>query len=106
MWQTDTVTIQTSTEVNNFGVITKTWSPDHTVICDVQDVNKELAYKEWGFTDSVDYKQVFDHTQDAGWVKGNQVEYDGEQWLVRLVNRNMGKMAGSNHAFIILSAVV
>lgn len=105
MWQTDTVYLQTKTEVNTYGSIAITWTKGTAVTCDVQDINKEYAYKTYGLTDATEYKQVFDHTH-ASWVKGDQVEYDGEQWMVRLVNSQMAKMGGSNHTYVILSKVV
>lgn len=105
MWQTDMVTLQNKTETNVLGSIKQTWAPSDTVTCDVQDINKELVYKEYGLSDDVEYKQVFDHTQ-ANWTLGYQVLYNGEQWLVRKVDRNMGKMGASNHVFVILSKVI
>lgn len=105
MWQTDSVILQTPTKVNNFGVETITWTTGATVSCDVQEVNKELAYKQWGFTESTLYAQIYDHTQ-ASWVTGNQVKYEGDQWLVRKVDANMGKMGASNHTFVVISKVV
>ena len=106
MWQTDTVTLQTVTIVNNYGDITETWSDASTVLCDVQDINKELVMRNWGFTDNTEYKQVFDHTLNSGWKVGNQVKYDSEQWRIMLVNRQMAKMGATNHVFVILSKVV
>ena len=106
MWQTDTVTLQTKTEVNTQGAISETWSDSENVTCDVQDINKELAYKNWGFADETEYKQVFDHTLNANWTKGYQCKFNGEQWYIRLVNRQMAKMCASNHVMVILSKVV
>lgn len=106
MWQTDTVTIQTKSEVNTLGSIDVTWSDSTTVLCDVQDVNKELMVKNYGFSESGEYKQVFDYNLTTNWVKGNQVKYNGNQWWVKLVNKQMGKMSASNHIFIILQRVV
>jgi hypothetical protein len=105
MWQTDSVILQTKVETNVLGSIKVVWTTGATVTCDVQDMNKELAYKEYGLVDNVKYKQVFDHT-NADWQEGYQVAYDGVQWLVRLVNRNMKKMGASNHTFVILSKVI
>jgi hypothetical protein len=105
MWQTDTVTLQTSTTVNYNGAITLTWSDSTAVTCDVQDINREYVYKNYGLTDATEYKQVFDHT-NASWVKGNQCKYDSEQWMIKLVNSNMEKMTGSNHTFVILAKVI
>ena len=106
MWQTDTVTIQTGTKGNNKGNKTIVWASDHTVVCDVQDINKEFVLKTYGITGATEYKQVFDQSLDPGWVVGNQVEYNGAQWWVKLVNGNQAKMGASNHVFIILAKVV
>ena len=105
MFQTDTVYLQTLTEVNTYGSISQAWTNSTAVTCDVQDVNREYVYKNFGLTDATEYKQVFDHT-NASWVKGNQVSYLSEQYIVRLVNKNMEKMGKSNHTFVILSRVV
>ena len=105
MWQTDTVTLQTFAETNYNGSIKRTWSDSTAVTCDVQDINKEYVYKNYGLTDSTEYKQVFDYT-NASWTKGYQVKYKGEQWMVKLVNGNMQKMGQSNHTFVILGKVV
>ena len=105
MWQTDTVYLQTPTDVNTKGSIKRTWTVSDTILCDVQDINKEYVYKEYGFTDATEYKQVFDHNQSA-WVKGHQVKFEDEQWIVRLVNKNMTKIGKSNHVYVILSKVI
>jgi len=106
MFQDDIVTIQTKTEVNMLGSIKVTWTDNSTVLCDVQDINKEFVFKEYGISEDGEYKQVFDHTQSTDWTKGNQVKYNGQQWWVRLVNGNMGKIGASNHVCIILGKVI
>ena len=107
MWQTDTVTIQTVTEVNNYGSITQTWTDTaNTIACDVQDINKEMVFKDYGFTDSGEYKKVFDRTQSTLWSVDNQVKYNNTQWWVKLVNNSLGKIGASNHVLVILSKVI
>lgn len=105
MWQSDTVTLQTYTETNYNGSIKRTWSDGASVTCDVQDINKEYVYKNYGLTDATEFKQVFDHS-NASWVKGEQVKYGDEQWMVKLVNSNMEKIGLSNHTFVILGKVI
>lgn len=106
MWQTDTVTLQTKTEVNTNGAIKATWSDLTTVLCDVQDINKEKVHKSFGLTDANEFKQVFDRTLSSGWVEGNQVSYDSKKWLIRLVDNSETKIGLSNHKYIILSRVI
>jgi len=131
MWQNDTVTLQTGEEVNNLGSIKVTWTDAIDVTCDVQDISKELVYKNYGFTKAMNYKQVFDQTDSLEvaavvplddfypsndstpsefrtfhWVEGNQVIYEEERYMIKLVNGNMDKMSLSNHVFIILQQVV
>lgn len=106
MWQTDTITIQTKTEVNVLGSIKVTWTDSENVLVDVQEINKEFVFKEYGITDSGEFKQVFDHTNNVNWLKGNQVKFDSEQWWVKLVNSNMDKIGLSNHIFVILMKVI
>ena len=107
MWQTDTVTFQTVVNTNNYGGITQVWSDTaNTILCDVQDINKELVWKNWGFTNETQFKQVYDHTLSALWVEGEQVKFDNDQWWVKMVNRQMAKIGTSNHVFVILSKVV
>ena len=105
MFQTDIVYLQTKTQVNTYGSIKTTWTKGLGVKCDVQDINKETAFRDYGLTDETLYKQIFDLTH-ANWVLGDQVEYQSEQWLVRLVNGQMSKLNLSNHTFVILSKVV
>jgi len=105
MWQDDIVYLQTSTEVDTYGSIAITWTKGTAVTCDVQDINKEYVYKNYGLTESTEYKQIFDHTQ-ASWVLGEQVSYLDKQWLVRLANKNMGKIGNSNHIYVIISKVI
>ena len=105
MFQTDKVYLQESVDTNTYGSISQIWNVTDTVMCDVQDINKELIYKNYGFTDASEYKQVFDLTNSA-WICGDQVKYNYEQWLISLVNSNMDKMGASNHTYVILSKVV
>lgn len=105
MWQTDTVILQTKIDVNTYGSISQTWTDDVSVQCDVQDINKEYVFKNYGLSDDTEYKQIFDHT-GANWIKGNQCSYNGEQWLIRLVNDSMTKIGASNHTYVIISKVV
>ena len=105
MWQTDTVTLQTKSETNVLGSIKVTWTPSTSVTCDVQDISKEIAYKEYGLVDNVIYKQIYDHTL-ANWKVGYQVSYLGEQWLIRHVNACLHKMALTDHTHVIISKVI
>jgi hypothetical protein len=106
MWQTDTVTFQTEVEVNAYGSIASTWTDTvNTVKCDVQDLNKELAHKTYGLSSNTEFKQVYDLTQSSYWTLGSQVKYNSTQWLVKLIQANMGKMNKSNHKLIILEKV-
>ena len=106
MWQTDVVTIQEGTKVNTSGSIKVTWADTaNTVTCDVQDINKEAVFRDYGIVGH-EFKQVFDLTQSTLWVVGNQVKYDSEQWWVKLVDGNMGKIGFSNHVFVILMKVI
>lgn len=106
MWQTDSVIIQSGNTVNDEGVLIVTWSDTETIIqCDVQEINKELVYKKYGFTDADEWLQVFDHTCSTAWIKGNQVKFDSREWEIRKIE-HQDKMGKSNHAFIILSAVI
>lgn len=104
-WQTDTVYLQTYTDVNTYGSIKRTWTKGEAVLCDVQDISKEYVVKEYGYTDATEYKSVFDLTM-ASWIKGLQVEFEGSQWLIRNVKGGLDKMSTSNHVNIILSKVV
>ena len=106
MWQNDTVTFQTKTEVNTAGSIKQTWVPGSSVLCDVQDINKEKVHKAYGLTDANQFKQVFDHTMDSKWTEGEQVLHNSFQWLIRLIDGTEGKMGLSNHTYIIMSKVV
>ena len=106
MWQTDTITIQTKTEVNTLGSIKVTWTDSENVLVDVQDINKEFVFKEYGISEDGDFKQVFDLTNNINWLKGNQVKFDNLQWWVKLVNGNMTKIGSSNHTFVILMKVI
>lgn len=106
MWQTDTVTFQIGAETNDKGYKTISWSDNGTVVCDVQDITKEIVLKKYGYSEQTDYKQVFDHTNSDKWVVGNQVKFDDIQYLVRKVDNNMAKMGASNHIYVILSRVV
>jgi len=106
MWQTDTVTLQTKTEVNVLGSIQVTWNDSEVVDCDVQDISREVVFKEYGISDEGFYKQVFDLTNNTNWIQGNQIKYDGKQYWVKLVNGNMAKIGASNHTFILLLKVI
>ena len=105
MWQTDTVYLQTSTEVNTYGAITQTWTKAGSVSCDVQEIDRDYVYKAYGLTDENEFVQVFDHT-NASWTLGSQVEYNSDQWIVRKVIKNLTKIGSSNHTYVILSRVV
>ena len=106
MWQDDIVTFQTGVKTNVNGSISTAWTDATTVACDVQDINRDFVFKRYGITGAGEYKQVFDHTQSALWVKGNQVKFGGIQWWVKMVNGNMGKMGASNHTYVILNEVI
>lgn len=106
MFQTDTITFQTSTEVNTNGSIKLTWSADGTVLCDVQYISKEKVNKDYGFTDANEWIQVFDLTLSSKWDEGKQVLYDGNSYLVRKVIPNQAKISASNHIYVVLSRVI
>lgn len=106
MWQTDSVTFQTKSEVNTYGSITQTWTDTATVVkCDVQDINQDIAHKQYGLSPDTNHKQVFDHT-NAAWVLGSQVKYGGLQWWVVHIDAKMDKMGLSNHTYVILEKVI
>ena len=65
MWNTDKVYLQTSTEVNTYGSIAQTWTSVEEVLCDVQDISSEYAYKKYGLTESNEMRQVFAPTNTA-----------------------------------------
>ena len=71
----------------------------------MQDINKELVFKKYGFTDNVLYKQVFDNSLSELWIEGNEVLFDSESYVIRLVNGQMAKMGSSNHKYVIMSRV-
>lgn len=100
MWQTDLVLLMTSQDINNYGGLNRVWTPYLGVMCDVQDITRELVYKRYGF-DGTEFKQVFD-TAFAPWATGDVVRYNGVTWLVKLVSANKTKIARSNHVFVIL----
>ena len=127
MWQTDTVYTTVKKETNNLGALEVTWIPtawiaidtpwedlevtweelsSSIIVCDVQDISQELAFKEYGMVDKGRYKQVFDHSSSSGWVQGNQVYFEGEFYWVMMVNSNMNKMGASNHTFVLLLKVI
>lgn len=105
MWQTDIVYLQTATDVNYNGSIKQTWTKSVAVTCDVQDISKEYVFKEYGFTDATEYRQIFDHSL-ASWVKGEQVSFEDEQWLVKVVKGNLDKMGKTNHKYVVIGKVV
>jgi hypothetical protein len=105
MWQTDTVYLQTKVDTNVYGSISTVWTQSTAVLCDVQDISKEYAYKNYGLTNANNFKQIFDYNM-ATWVVGNQVKYNEKQWIVRLVNNSLGKIGATNHTFVIMSEVV
>jgi len=104
MWNTDTVYLQTKTVVDTLGSIKETWSNDSSVLCDVQPINKEKVYKEWGITDSNVFKKIF-APAGSGFVEAEQISIDGEQFLVRLI-ANQNKIGASNHMMVIASKVI
>ena len=104
MWDTDIVFLQTKTEVNTLGSIKETWTNDTSVLCDVQPINKEKAYKEWGLTDSNVFKKIF-CIAGTGFLEGEQISIGGEQFLVR-VAPNFDKIGSSNHIEVIASKVI
>lgn len=105
MWNTETVNLQTVTEVNTLGSIKQTWTNSTAILCDVQDISKEYAYKKYGLTDANEMRQIFAPTGSL-FVVGNQVSYNSLQWLVRLVNDSHNKIGASNHCFAIVSKVI
>jgi len=104
MWNTDTVFIQSKTEVDTLGSIKETWSNATAILCDVQPINKEKAYKEWGLTDSNVFLKIFAPAGSA-FVEGNQISFNGEQFLIRLI-ADYDKINASNHMKIIASKVI
>jgi hypothetical protein len=106
MFQNDTITFLTNISTNTLGSIKDTWLESTSIVCDVQEISKEKALKDYGFTDSNKYLQVFDLTLSELWVEGEQVKYDGEYYLVRKVIETNQKIGRSNHVFAVLSRVV
>lgn len=106
MWQTDTVTIQISTPTKVRGATKTVWADDEDVLCDVQDMNKEFAFKNYGVTSEGEIKRVFDQTLNTKWKKHNQVKFEGKQYWIKYVNGNKAKMGASNHVFILLAEVI
>jgi hypothetical protein len=106
MWQSDTV--KKLVRVNTTGyagtIVTWTETGGTDAVVDVQDINKEVVFKEYGILGN-EFKQVFDHRQTA-WTKGEQIKYGLDRYWIKLVNANMGKMGLSNHTFVILEKVV
>ena len=102
-WQTDTVIFQTETIVNNFGSSVVTYTDGASVLCDVQDINKEFIFKRYGLTTNTSFKQIFDHS-NASWIVGSQVKFSGLKWWVKLVNVS-DKMSDSNHTYVLLERV-
>ena len=105
MWQIDTVTLQTPTRTNTNGSISTTWVTGTEVLCDVQSISRDYVYKNYGYEEYTEYMKVFDLT-NASWVKGNQVLYETEQWLVRNVKATNDKIGLSNHTYVIMSKVI
>ena len=105
MFQTDTVYLQTVVETNTYGSISQVWTNSTAVTCDVQDISKEYVFKKYGYTEATEYRQIFDHTL-ATWVKGNQVAFEGSQWLVRNAKTRLNKIGASNHVYVIISKVI
>lgn len=106
MWNTDVVNFQSFVSQNFSGVVKRTWSLNGTsCLCDVQDISREKVLKDYGFTDSTKYKRIFDTSLSDLWVEGSQVEYNGEQYLVRLVIA-WNKLGASNNKQVILSKVI
>jgi hypothetical protein len=103
MWQTDTITLQTKSSLSSEGVITNTWSTSSTVLCDVQDIGKELAFRKYGI-DINEGKEVYD-TTNATWTKGFQVSFESEQYWVMAVSV-FDKMGVSNHTKVLLDKVI
>ena len=104
MWQDDTITLQTPSENDTNGCIKNTWSTLITVLCDVQPINKEKVLKEYGFTDSNEFKEVFDYTMNANWTEEYQCSFESKQYLIKKVDI-LNKMGLSNHTHVILARV-
>ncbi len=105
-WNTDLITFQDKTIEKFQGTSRVTWTPNGNMThCDAQPINKELVFKNYGFTDAGEYRQIFDRSMSSGWVVGDQVIFGTEQWLVRKVDK-WDRMSKSNHIFIIISKVV
>ena len=104
MWLNDTVYLQTKVETNYLGSISVAWTQSTLIKCDVQPMNKEKAYIQYGLTDSNSYKKVY-AMQGTNFQEGYQVKHNNKQWLVRLVEEwnDIGK---SNHTMAILSEVI
>jgi len=105
MWNNDLIYKQTYTEVNTLGDRTRTWVQGTSVLCDAQPINKELAFKKWGFTQGDDFYQVF-APPNSGFTKGLQVKLNSIQYLVRLINPHDKMSNNVNHDFMILSRVI
>jgi len=105
MWNTDTVYLQTVVETNVYGSISQVWTNGTEVLCDVQDISKDYAFKNYGLTDANEMRQIFAPTGSL-FVVGNQVSWNSSQWLTRLVNDSHDKLGASNHCYIIVSKVI
>ena len=105
MWNTDTVYLQTVVETNVYGSLSQAWTNGTAVLCDVQDISKDYAFKNYGLTDANEMRQIFDHTLSA-WKVGDQVSYNSLQWIVRKAITNMDKIGASNHIYVIISQVI
>lgn len=104
MWQTDTVLLLVKTVTSGYAgdIITWVTTGATSVICDVQDINKETVFKEYGISGN-EFKQVYDYTHGT-WTIGNQVKFEGSNYWVKLVNK-YDKIGSSNHTFVILEKV-
>lgn len=104
MFYRDLMYLQSPTEVNVNGSVSRSWNVSDYVYVDAQPMPKEKVAKEYGFTDADEWLKVFAPV-GSGFVSGDQCSYDGQQWLIRLVE-SWGKIGRSNHDLVILSKVV
>lgn len=102
MWATDTVTLQTASRSNSEGVITNTWATASTVLCDVQDISKELVFRRYGI-DANECKEVYDLT-NATWVIGDQCKFETNQYWIKAL-QVYDKMGSSNNTRVLLEKV-
>jgi len=105
MFQSDIIYLQTKIETNVYGSISIEWTKATPIICDVQDISKEVVFKKYGLTEAGLYRQIYDHAESS-WVLGEQVSYLDEQWLIVLIHGNQNKIGLSNHKYVVIRKII